>query len=109
MTIRVLGWPAFRDRRNPHTALLYSAMQELGATVKEFSVRRLLSGRYHVWHLHWPERYLNRPRAVHAVARSLRLLALMDAGRRRGARTVWTVHNLAAHERVHPRWERFFW
>ena len=103
--LRVLGWPAFANRaEQPYNALLYSHMQLLGVTVAEASLARVLSGRYHVLHLHWPERRVRDDRAVAAFFRSAGLLAMLDAARARGMCIVWTVHNLAAHEGSYHAW-----
>lgn len=108
--LRVLAWPAFRNRRrNPYNALLYDALQRLGAEVEEFSPGRLLAGRFDVWHLHWPDSHLRERRRALARLRLHALLRLMDVARLRGIRVVWTVHNLRSHEARHPALERWFW
>jgi len=101
---RILGWPAFKpDTGNPYNALLYGAVERRGARVDEFSPRRLLRGRYDVWHIHWPER------VAHGSAALLRVAvfgALVVWARLRGTRIVWTVHNLEGHLRRRPTLER---
>lgn len=107
-TIRVCAWPAFATRRlNPYTALLY---EHLPATVdvREFSISRVLLDRIDIWHVHWPEFFLNRPNSLQALIRAVGLLALMSVVRRRGVRIVWTIHNLHAHENRHPLIEKWF-
>jgi glycosyltransferase involved in cell wall biosynthesis len=95
---------------NPYTWLLYSHMQAAGgAEVEEYSGRRLLRGRFDVLHVHWPEGHLNQPSLVRALHRSVSRLVLMRWARARGTKIIWTVHNLHAHERLHPRLERWFW
>ena len=106
--LRVLGWPASRFP-NPYTSLLYNAIQSRGVMVHEFSPARLLSGRYDVWHIHWPERFFNNPSHLSALGRSTALLMLMKAARLVGTRIVWTVHNLSSHERRFPELEKRFW
>jgi beta-1,4-mannosyltransferase len=109
--LRVLGWPAFANRaEQPYNALLYSHLQSLGVEVAEASAARVLSGRYHILHLHWPDRRVRARRGSTAWLRSTALIALLDAARARGMRIVWTVHNLTAHEGTyHPRLEsRYF-
>jgi beta-1,4-mannosyltransferase len=106
--LRVLGWPAFRFP-NPYNSLLYDAVRARGVRVDEFSPRRLLSGRYDVWHVHWPERFFNDPSYLSALGRSTALLLLMKAARLVGTRIVWTVHNLRSHERRFPELEERFW
>ena len=108
---RVLAWPAFLNRfLNPYNWLLYTHMARLGARVDEFTPTRLLrTGRYRVWHLHWPDFILNQRSERLARAWLGLLLRLIDSARRRGVKVVWTVHNLRAHEGCHPGLERWFW
>lgn len=109
--LRVLGWPAFRNRaEQPYNALLYSHMQRLGVDVEEHSTARVLSGRFSILHLHWPDRRVRDRRAVRAVSRSAALIALLEAARLRGVRIIWTVHNLHAHEgRLRDWLEPAYW
>jgi len=108
--MRVLGWPAYENRRiNPHQWLLNTALTGLSVQVDEFSVRRLASGSYDLWHIHWPERFLIAKSVFPAARGSLGLVALVGLARARGVVTVWTIHNLAAHERRHETIERHFW
>src|SRR5438067_1934267 len=101
MGTRVLAWPAYKpETGNPYTALLAGALERRGVSVDEFTARRLLRGRYDVWHLHWPERVANRLLRVPAFV----LLVLVARARR--MRLVWTVHNIEGHTCRHPRVER---
>jgi glycosyltransferase involved in cell wall biosynthesis len=106
--MNVIAQPAFAGRdANPYTWLLYKPMT---AHVTDFSYRRALSARYDILHIHWPEWELNAFRSVAKVGARLRLkLLLIDALRARGTKIVWTVHNLRAHEGLHPRMEQWFW
>lgn len=105
--LRVLARPAFKNRRlNPYNAILYRGLADLGVRVDEYTPLRAL-GRYDVFHVHWPESTFNHT-LVEALATTSTLLAAMDVLARRGARTVWTVHNLEAHERRFPGHERAF-
>jgi beta-1,4-mannosyltransferase len=107
--LRVLAQPAFRNRvENPYTTLLYTHLLTRGVHADEFSWRRALLGRYDIWHLHWPESYPNKRAGGRAIRQSVGLLALLWWARARGTRVVWTVHNLAAHEQIHPRLHRWF-
>jgi beta-1,4-mannosyltransferase len=108
--LRVLAQPAFRTRgRNPYNWLLYTHIAEAGVEVYECSRARLMSGRYDLWHLHWPEEELNGPNIRRAVSRTAGLLVLLRWARWRGIKVVWTIHNLQAHENLYPRLERWFW
>jgi beta-1,4-mannosyltransferase len=106
--IRVLAWPAYKQRAlNPYTWLLYSHMRS--AQVDEFTPSNLLRKRYDIWHLHWPETFLNRSNPLAAFTRANMLLRMMDVARLKGVKTVWTVHNIGSHEQQHAGMESWFW
>lgn len=107
--LRILAWPAFKTReQNPYSYLLYSHMQ--GTEVDEFSIGKVLTGTYDILHVHWPEMFLNVEKtAASAALKSQAVLTLMDVAHQRGTKIVWTVHNLASHERHYPRVEKWFW
>lgn len=110
MPLRVLAWPAFDNTTgNPYNRLLYEAVEEGGVAVDEFTPRRALTGRYDIWHMHWPDDLLSIRDAQAALVRMVGLLLLMAWTRLRGARIVWTVHDLGPHESYHPVLERWFW
>ncbi len=103
----MLARPAFKNRRlNPYNAILYGGLTRLGVRVDEYTPLRAL-GRYDVFHVHWPESTFNHT-LVEALATTGTLLAAMDVLARRGARHVWTAHNLKAHEHRFPEPERAF-
>lgn len=108
--LTALALPAFSNRgRNPYNALLYEAMRGHGVDVREYSSGAAVGGRPGIVHVHWPESHLNHRRWARASTRSARRLAELAAARRRGARLVWTVHNLGSHERRYARTEVWFW
>jgi len=107
--MRILIFP--RDIRrvdNPYGELLYRDMPSLGVEVECFSPWRALWGRYDVFHLHWPEYYLNR-RLPKALIGSLLVLLSTAWLRWRGTRILWTAHNLHSHAFSHPAIEGCFW
>ncbi len=106
--LRILAWPAFKNR-GPYNVLLYGNMQTLGATVEEFSAWRILSKRYDIVHLHWPEYCVNGRGALASVFWSCALFGAMCWLRLRGGKVIWTVHNLQSHLQQHPAIERYFW
>ena len=108
--MRVLASPAFKNRRtNPYNAALYTALEQAGAVVGEFTKRRLLRERWDIVHLHWPDGVLNSRHAPIAAARVAYLVAQLLFAKARGAKVVWTVHNLQAHNTRYPRIERALW
>jgi beta-1,4-mannosyltransferase len=108
--LTALALPAFSNReRNPYNALLYGAVLGRGVDVREYSSGAALRGRPGIVHVHWPESHLNHRHWVRASTRSARRLAELAVARRRGARLVWTVHNLGSHEHRYARTEAWFW
>ena len=107
MSLRVIAWPA--GGVNPYTNRLYAQLRALGAEVVDFSPLRVLRTSRAIWHLHWPERMLNRRSSTAAALRAAALLALAFVARLRHTKLVWTVHNLSSHEYNHPWVERWFW
>lgn len=108
--MKVLAWPAYDNATgNPYNRLLSEAMERAGAAVDEFTPARALSGRYDVWHVHWPDDFLSIASPVRAVAYVVAELVLMALARLRGTRLVWTVHDLGPHESPHPWLEPWFW
>lgn len=96
----VLAERAFRTRiKNPYQYLLYSHMNQLGPRIREFLYPwNWLGARPDIVHLHWPEMPLGHPSPFRAGVQLHLLLAGIRACRARGARVIWTVHNLDAHE-----------
>ena len=94
---------AFPRREIDYTVLLYLALERCGVRVIEgiFSGLWLLKSlrRNDIVHFHWPSFYYaakGRGASLVAAARWLAILALI---RLRGARIVWTAHNLLPHDR----------
>jgi len=103
--MRVLAWPI--DPANPYTVSLYSNMGP-GVRVDEFSATRLIHA-YRVWHIHWPESLLNIRNPAMAAFKMAGFLTAIDLVRMRGGKVIWTVHNLQAHDALHPVLEAWFW
>lgn len=105
----MVAWPAEKNRAvQPYNWLLTRSLRDAGVTVEEFSPRRAL-GRPDIWHLHWPDAVLTNRNPVRALGHLIGLLLLIWAARLRGTSIVWTVHNLASHERHYPALERVLW
>lgn len=109
--MKILAWPAFENETgNPYTRLLYEAMEaEADVAVDGITLPRALAGRYDVWHVHWPDDFLSYRSAAKATAYVAAELVLFAWARLRGAKLVWTVHDLGPHESPHPALERLFW
>jgi len=108
--VNILAWPAFDNKTgNPYTALLYENVEQYGVTVDEFGIRTALRGGYDLWHVHWPDDFLSYTSPVTAALYVLAELLLMAGARARGARLVWTIHDLGPHEDRHPWLTSTFW
>lgn len=106
---RVLAYPAYQSaEENPYITGLYEAVREQGITVDEFDRRRLLD-RYDVVHIHWPEQIIEWTAGpAKAAADVAKVLGLLTAARLRGAKLVWTGHDLGPHDMPHPRLYRAY-
>lgn len=110
-SLRILAHPAHANRAvNPYQHLLYRALEARGHTVVEFSPKAALSGRFDVYHLHWPDALIDdNPTRWQALAKAWALRLIVEVQHRRGARIVWTAHNLQAHNRRYPALEAWLW
>ena len=93
--------PAFRTAHaNPYNARLYTTMAGDGCLVRDLSYLRLATHRIDIVHLHWPELTFLTGRPWRVLARMLLFRAALRVARfRNGTKVVWTVHNVASHER----------
>lgn len=109
--LKILASP-YREtaQGNPVQSLLYDAMEKSGVRVAAFSRRRLLGGRWDVWHLHWPLEYVVNKVGALSIARSLLMFAVaLKVARFKETKIFWTVHNIRPHERSHAWLEWLFW
>lgn len=85
---------------NPYTKLLYAGMADQNVVVHPYSRRSLIALRPDIIHVHWPE-FLVRWNAgtAKAAADAAKELALLWLARRRGAKLIWTAHDLGAHDK----------
>lgn len=108
--LRVLAWPGIdMGELNPYTRLLYKHIPSKGLRTDEFRSWRALLGRYDIFHIHWPEYYVAHRSTFKALVGSFGLLFLVFWCRLRGAKAIWTVHNLESHVKIRPRVEDRFW
>jgi beta-1,4-mannosyltransferase len=70
-------------------------------TMRFFSWRTALLGRYDVFHVHWPELLIRAPRPAKARLRRGALYALLLRARLQRIPIVRTAHNLSPHEAGH--------
>lgn len=103
--IRVLAWPYKANADlNPYNHILYKDLiEEGGAEIFEFSIKRLVLMRWDIVHVHWPDGFWPRHALWKSAAFSILLLLGLFLARIRGAKVVWTTHNIKAHERRNDR------
>lgn len=80
-----------------------------GAYVEEFSPWKILKGKYDIFHIHWPERFFGNPVFLKSSLKTFIFLLIILVAKVKGAKIVWTIHNLRSHENYHPKLENFFW
>lgn len=98
-----------REGENPYQGQLYANLLPLGVEADRLTPRKLLFGSYDIVHLHWVDHLLLRKPPVGYLMSAVFLFAVR-LQRWRGAKVVWTVHNVAPHERLWPpRLESWFW
>lgn len=105
--IQVLARPT-SSKLNPYTDILYQNVRKAGVHADAYSLGRALVGRYDVLHVHWPESVFNHG-LFSARVTTTALLFSMKMLKHRGAKVVWTVHNLKAHDQRFPAQEAEFW
>jgi beta-1,4-mannosyltransferase len=100
-TLVVEAEPAFRTAHaNPYNARLYTTIAADGSRVRDLSYVRLFTRRIDIVHLHWPELTFLTGRSWRVLARMMLFRAGLAVARARGGtKLVWTVHNVASHER----------
>jgi glycosyltransferase involved in cell wall biosynthesis len=80
-----------------------------GVIVADARPTAIVRGGFDVIHVHWPDYFINVPSRIHATWRLFAFMALILIARWRGAKVVWTIHNLSAHESRHPILESWMW
>jgi beta-1,4-mannosyltransferase len=109
--LRVLAAPARGLHKwNPFTQLLYDAVAQHSVEVVHWNFRRLFLRRWHIIHIHWPELVIRKRRYTGRLAVAMVLcIAGLRLAKRRGAKIVWTLHNLSPHSDERQRlWGWFF-
>ncbi|NJN14411.1 MAG: glycosyltransferase [Planctomycetes bacterium] len=99
LAMRLMGFPASGDQ---YTSALYRALREQGIEVVEgIYAGRWLSANLRdidYVHLHWPSFLYNSSTIPKTLKAALRFLYLLQLMRMRGARLIWTAHNLYPHK-----------
>jgi len=108
--MKIAARPAFSNKfKNPYNWLLYRQVALLNVKVEEPKIVDFLFNRYDIVHLHWPEYSLSFPSFFQALYRVLGLLIVVKLVKFKGAKLIWTIHNLRSHENLYPELEAWFW
>ena len=96
---------------NPYLELLYQAVNVDGEyDIRPFSFlgifSALLGGRSVMVHIHWESNLYGSAYLWVSLVRMLYRFPLLFLARSFGARVVWTMHNLSAHDYPHPPIDR---
>ncbi len=104
--MKIAAFPAFRTKQNPYQNLLYSAMQKHDIVVKEFNWKNVLFDSFDIVHIHWPESNKLRKTILIAISYIIAFNILLKATKLKGAKVVWTTHNIQSHEKKFPLLEK---
>lgn len=108
--LRIVAFPAFRNREgNPYTALLYDSISPLVHEVSDYYHFRRMPKHVDIIHLHWPDLAISGSNLPRVIARSLLLLSRLGLAKLMGAKVIWTVHNLAPHDRSNRLVSWVYW
>lgn len=95
------SFPEPRPTTNPYIVLLRNALDGLpDVELQTFSWKRALTGRYDVFHVHWPEVLLSGTSRPRTALRQLLFLALVARLRITSVPVVRTQHNVRPQERA---------
>jgi len=85
-------------KSNPYVVQLVRALESEGIAVRYFSWKTAFSGKYDVFHIHWPEQLYARRRRIGTAWALLGLITLLFTLRVRRIPVVRTLHNQAPHD-----------
>jgi beta-1,4-mannosyltransferase len=98
--ISVMAFPRTGDS---YVDCFYPPVEALGVKVYEgqFSGRWLIKHLHNIdyIHIHWPSFFYNKPEPRRCFTRFALFSFFLALARWRGARLIWTIHNLYPHER----------
>jgi glycosyltransferase involved in cell wall biosynthesis len=101
---RILAWPRELPF-DPYYKRLYDGLEKFGWKTDEFTYRTALHHSYGIVHIHQGTFPFRNKRKWIALPRLAIAVSLLWLARARGAKLVWSLHNLGSHEQYHPRLE----
>ena len=105
--LRMLAWPR-EVALDPYYKLLYDGLEARGWKADHFTYWRAISSTYAIVHIHQGTIPFRNKRTLIALPRLILTVVSLLVARLRGARIVWSLHNLSSHEQYHPRMERWY-
>jgi glycosyltransferase involved in cell wall biosynthesis len=101
---RILAWPRAIPI-DPYYGRVSDGLESYGWRVDNFDYVAPLRRAYEIVHIHVGTFPFRNRRKLIALPRLGMVMASLQLARGRGARFVWSLHNLASHEQHHPRLE----
>jgi beta-1,4-mannosyltransferase len=95
------------ENSNPFVTLLCESLERAGVTLMDSRWDVVRRGECNLVHVHWPENLAAGDSTVASIRKSLRMAVSVLAGKRRGVKVVWTVHNAVPHAATQRRFTSF--
>jgi len=93
-------WPLQRNSlTNSYVSLILSNKH----TYKEHSWHDFFNFKFDIFHMHWPETYLNLPNVFHRYLCTFFVIFYLIILKVLRKKIIWTVHNLKPHENRSPK------
>lgn len=103
--MQIITFPGYTDStkiENPYQSLLYTEILSESVVVDDFTANNIFKKKYDIIHIHWPESNRLSKKLKLALTYSFGFLFLISIAKLKGAKLVWTVHNLKPHENKWP-------
>jgi glycosyltransferase involved in cell wall biosynthesis len=97
--MKIAAFPAFKSKKNPYQLLLYKHLKDIDNTVvDEFGAKNIIVNRYDIIHIHWPESNKLKRNVFVAFSYVIVFTLLILIAKLKGAKIIWTIHNIQPHE-----------
>lgn len=100
-------WPLQKESTtNQYTSLILHDGVEYKPHV--WNIKNVLDFKFDVFHMHWPETYLNLPKFYQRLLGTLFVLLFLIICKILSKKIVWTVHNFKPHENHNARMSEIY-
>lgn len=117
--MKILVYPPLDNgSTNPLNAYMYNHLSLLGCSIEAFKLKGKLP-QSDIVHVHWPDLFVRGFNGETITQRCLltlrqvkkmkHFLRQLEVCKSRGAKLVWTVHNIKPHEKGNPITSKYFW